>query len=458
MKRPLRLILFAFISLAVAFGSGCTGSKKLSKKAATLEDEGRYQEAARLYYESLQRNRDNLDARVGLGKTGQLYLDDKLADFGEQRRADQLKEAVYTYQDAELYKESVSYLGVELSIPTQYKLDYKAVLDEYLKKRYSEGKDLLASKQFEEAQKAFNEIEKLSPNYKDLEELKKVSECEPLYQEAKSEIAGGKYRSAYYKLTSILDMDPEYKDSKLLRDEALELGRFTVSVKPFDANGHSDIANWIEGHLLSELTSVNDPFLRIVQRENMDQILEEHELSSSAMVDGQTATQLGQVLGAQAILTGKVLSYSSNESSLRSKKEKAYKQYRVKLYNKAEDEHYYETRHKPIYYMRYYQSNEVKLAVEYKLVSLETGEVIFSEIFDKSTGDEINYSTYQGEITNLVPIRNNSPYTARSAVRQFQNSFRARRNLTPTSSLRENLMKNAASSVSRDVQSYLEQR
>src|SRR5690554_1092437 len=58
--------------------AGCTGSKSLAKKGAKLEEAGLYDNAALFYYNSLLRNSNNVDARIGLARTGQRVVNDKL--------------------------------------------------------------------------------------------------------------------------------------------------------------------------------------------------------------------------------------------------------------------------------------------------------------------------------------------------------------------------------------------
>src|SRR5690554_4858443 len=48
------------------------------KKGAKLEEAGLYDNAALFYYNSLLRNSNNVDARIGLARTGQRVVNDKL--------------------------------------------------------------------------------------------------------------------------------------------------------------------------------------------------------------------------------------------------------------------------------------------------------------------------------------------------------------------------------------------
>ena len=62
----------------------------------------------------------------------------------------------------------------------------------------------------------------------------------------------------------------------------------------------------------------------------------------------------------------------------------AYESYQLKLYNKEEQKYYYETRYRAVKYTEYYNTNEVSISFQYKAISLETGEVLFSKVVNKN--------------------------------------------------------------------------
>ena len=84
--------------------------------------------------------------------------------------------------------------------------------------------------------------------------------------------------------------DPAYKDASALRQECLTKGQFTLAVLPFTAaDKRSEMAGKAQAYAMTALSATKDPFLRLVDRENMDRILAEQRLSMSGVVDEQTA-------------------------------------------------------------------------------------------------------------------------------------------------------------------------
>ncbi|MCB0757668.1 MAG: hypothetical protein KDC01_04350, partial [Flavobacteriales bacterium] len=158
----------AIASILLLFAAACSGSKSYSKKAAKLDGSGLYVEAADMYLQSAVRNAKNIDAKIGLKKTGQMVLNDKLSAFFKAFSLGEDKAAVVeAYLDAENYRDRVQRAGVALEIPDSYTTDFKQVKGEYLVQLYTQGHELLEKKDYPAAEAAFAKIGKLEPGYKD---------------------------------------------------------------------------------------------------------------------------------------------------------------------------------------------------------------------------------------------------------------------------------------------------
>lgn len=89
--------------------------------------------------------------------------------------------------------------------------------------------------------------------------------------------------------------------------------RPTVAVLPFN-NGvigrtgmdYSNIGKGVEDFMITELS--RNTALRVVERANIQKILDEQNLGSSGRVDDATAARLGKIFGAKHMVTGGVVS------------------------------------------------------------------------------------------------------------------------------------------------------
>ncbi|MBX2972639.1 MAG: hypothetical protein KF797_06015, partial [Flavobacteriales bacterium] len=360
MRRHAHILVALFIA---AFLGACSGSKSFSKKGEKLEAAGMYAEAADMFLQAAQRSPKNVEAKIGLKKTGQMLLNDKLSTFFKQvAMGGERGAAVATYLDAKAYVERVGYTGVVLEIPDHYKADFEKVKGEHLIDLYNEGQALFEREEFAAAEKVFARIAKLEPNYKDANSLQSVAYLEPLYRTGKNELESGNYRKAYAAFTKVMDKNSAYKDTNALRQESLAKGQFNVAVLPFTAaDKKGSIASKVQAHAMTALIDLKDPFLKVVDRENLERILEEQRLSLSGVVDEQTAVRVGNLMGAQAVLMGDVVGYQEIPGQLRRSTKEGYESYRVQQVNKETGEKYYVTKYKPVSYTEYYQENKVVL-------------------------------------------------------------------------------------------------
>ncbi len=456
---PSRIHITA-VSLLVVLLAACTGSKPMAKRAGKLDQAGMYAEAAEMYLGAVQRNKQNIDAKIGLKKNAQLVLDDRLSDFfksvamGGDRRT-----AVNTYLEAMSYRDRVQRMGVMLEVPDHYKADFDRVKGEHLMDLYEQGQDLLERQDYGGAERLFAEIAKLEPNYKDANSLQAVAYLEPLYQAGMADLQAGLYRKAYDEFDRILKKDAGYKDAAHLRQEAVTKGQYSIAVVPFtSSNKRTDIASRIQAHVMTGLTQTRDPFLRIVDRENMERILEEQRLGMSGVVDEQTAVQVGNLMGAQAVLMGTLIDYREEPGQLRRGTKEAFESYRVQKTNKETGEKYFETRYRQARYAEYYQEHKVVVSMSYRLVSLETGEVLMSQVVDREAKDHMYYAAYDGNVDGLMPAKNGVVDLSGSARREMRALFAAPRTIKPITTLSSELLNTMSTAVANSIQQDLKNR
>lgn len=436
---------------------GCTGSKSFSKKGEKLDAAGLYAEAADMYLQAAQRNAKNVDAKIGLKKTGQMLLNDKLSAFFKHIATGGSKgEAVAAYLDATAYQERVRYAGVLIDIPDHYKTDFEKVKAEHLIDLYNEGQGLFEREEFAAAEKVFARIAKLEPNYKDASSLQNVAYLEPLYRTGKSELEAGNYRKAYAQFTKVMEKNSAYKDSNSLRQEALTNGQFIVAVLPFTSSDKaSGLPSKVQAHAMTALVDMKDPFLKVVDRENLDRILEEQRLSLSGVVDEQTAVRVGNLMGAHAVLMGNVVSYQELPGQVRRSSKDGFESYRVQQINKETNEKYFVTKYKPVRYSEFFQENKVVISLNYRLVSLETGEVLLSKVTEKQAEDHAYYATYDGNREALLPILNGQADLRDNARREMRALLNASREVKPIATLQTEVIRSSSTTMASTIEQEL---
>ncbi|MCB0760701.1 MAG: hypothetical protein KDC12_04190 [Flavobacteriales bacterium] len=392
-KRLLTLpLIFTVLLMA------CGGSSALTKKAIKLEDAGLNAEAAGMYYDALVKKSTNTDAKIGLKKTGQILLGQKLSDFSKARNFGTHKEAVYAFLEAQKYQEKVARVGVQLDFPDAYLQDYQIVKDQYLTELYEEGTIKLDEGRYSDAEKVFKEISQLDPSFKDADDLKEIAYVEPIYQTAVTALASGSYRTALSNFNKVENRRPGYKETRSLQARTLEEGKFGIALMSFEnSSTRRGLEAMVEAYVLEALTTINDPFLKIVDRDNLQTIIDEQTLGMSGVIDEQTAASVGQLLGARALVTGTVLNYTSQEGRTLSSERTGYEQYQVKRYDKVQDKQIIENKYREKKYKEYTRENKCSVTFQYKVVSLETGEILLTKMITKENSDMLHYADYDGE-------------------------------------------------------------
>jgi curli biogenesis system outer membrane secretion channel CsgG len=434
----MRTIIYSLSILMLSMMVGaCQNSKHFTKLAIKQEVAGLTNESANSYYTALLKNRSNVDAQIGMKKTGQLVLNGMLNDFAKQKNFGSNKEAVYAFHSAKDYYNKIKNAGVTLLIADFYETDYQNAKSAYLTELYEEGTSLLEEQKFEEAENKFKEVRKLDPNYKDSKDLADIAYLEPLYSKGKEQMQLGNFRAAYGQFELVIKRKATYKDANVLHQQCIQKGQFTIAIHSFEnASGTPGLDAKVGAYTLEALTSINDPFLRVVDREHMEAILQEQKLQLSGVMDQNTAVVVGELVGASALITGTVLSYSESKGTMRSKTRDGYQEYKEKVLNKEDGKYYYQSRYKPVKYTEYYNKNTCSVSFQYKLISLKTGEIIKTEIIQKTIDDEVLYGKFDGEITGLYPAHQNGPnlnVNEKRALNALMNGNQQMRNFSEVS-------------------------
>lgn len=113
---------------------------------------------------------------------------------------------------------------------------------------------------------------------------------------------------------SAQNLVPDYKDSVSRYETARQNAIIRVAITAFEdksgaGNRYGAIADILSDLVLGYIVQdeYNSEFVEIITRAQMDQVMREQELSASGLVDEASAARLGLLLGAQEILSGRIL-------------------------------------------------------------------------------------------------------------------------------------------------------
>ena len=391
--RRFALGLLALILLGAL--PACNGSKAFVKRGAKMEEAGMMPQAANLYYTAVVKKPSNIDAMVGLKRTGQVVLGQHIAAFDEAVAYDMRETALDAWHDAEAWDAKLEAVGVDLAFPEAKRAMYETVKNAHLDESYRQANILLEQEMFDEALAEFDAILQLDPTYQDAPALRNVAFCEPRYRAGVKAQEGERYREAHAALSELTNTDPDYKDASQRLSDVLEEGRFTVALVDFK-NGSSRLNLDVKIQSLVEqaLMGSEDPFLKVVDRESLALILQEQSMGMSGLTSGGDV-EIGNMLGAKALLKATITTCDHRQTRLMSSYQTGYEQYKVERVNE-EGKKYYETKYRQVQYRELSQDASIDITCTFKFISTTTGEVVSSNTLYGRASDNIRYITYGG--------------------------------------------------------------
>ncbi|MFN5091857.1 MAG: CsgG/HfaB family protein [Bacteroidota bacterium] len=445
-----RYTFFIFL-VSIVVLSSCHNSKYYTKLGAKQEAAGLTNEAADSYYTAVQKKRSNLDAQIGLKKNAQLVLNLKLNEFTQRNNFGTKREAVYAYQTAIDYKNRIAGVGVQLTVPDYQVSDFEKTKKAYLNELYEDGTKLLEESKFKEAENQFTEISKWDPSFKDAENLKDIAYAEPLYQKGIEEFNAKRYRASHENFSKVHDKKLNYKETEKYMEQCIQKGMYTMALMPFQNGTNVNGADTKAGaYILNALTTVKDPFMNVVDRENLQTILNEQKFQMSGVFSESNAVEIGKIAGAKAIITGTVLNHTVSNGQLRKVTRNGFESYQVQKVN-AEGKTYYDTEFKPVTYDEYYNYCEANVSIQYKLTSLETGGLLKTEIVTDKKKDEVLYVVYGGNGNNLYPANGNVVNTNYSDRNALKNMLNGRKNLADPQELANTIYIESATKIANTL-------
>ena len=320
-----------------------------------------------------------------------------IQEFDDLVLVNQPEAAIETWHLAEDYKRRLETIGL-FRRKRQYMRLSKTHLTTLQGSKY-----LLELEDFDAAFHVFKAIQKLNPDYKDVKQLSYVL-CEPRYRNAKQALTDGRFRSALAYTQEISRVQSGYKDVAKLRDDILEQGQFGVVLQPIkNETGIPNLGIEMERGIEAAMSKIRDPFFTLVDRDNLDFILQENQLRLSG-ITAENSSQIGRLARADAFVSAKVSNCRYHRSKLHKRAKTGYEAYRVRIKN-SDGISEYQTRFKEVTYHSYTQSAYLTLRLDIEMISATTSEVLFSRSITKTISDEVSYHLYPGNKENFYSTK-----------------------------------------------------
>jgi len=390
------VLLFAIFSL-----TSCDTPKSLTKKGDKFSEKSLYADACQFYMQALNKKGDFIEAKEGLRASGQKQVNIHLDNFFKSKNFGEERKAIYHYRDAFSLQGKIATYSIQVDIPQTYTSDYNTLVDDYVATNYDKAIDLLEEEKFAESENLLKEITLLKPNFKDVESMKNVATFEPIYRSANEFLELEKFRSAYYEFEKI---PASYKECESRKALALEAGLLSIGVMKFqNSTRQRGGESAISALITEELIQLDNPFIKIVDRQQVQTLIDEQLLGMSGQVSENTSAQAGALIGAKAMLNGKLVSYSKQEQAIQKSSKKGWLERKIRKYNEETEKYYYETVYDKIRYDEYYGNASVQVGFQFQLLSAESGEILLSKLININKNDELHFAESNYDYRNIVP-------------------------------------------------------
>ncbi|MBC8462163.1 MAG: SH3 domain-containing protein [Deltaproteobacteria bacterium] len=98
-----------------------------------------------------------------------------------------------------------------------------------------------------------------------------------------------------------------------IKPAEIDLSRYKkIAVLDFDGTQGKKIASYIESEI-SKVRIDQKPYFNLISRSHLDKVLKEQALHMTGAINPKTASKVGRILGAEAVITGSVNAYDSED-------------------------------------------------------------------------------------------------------------------------------------------------
>ena len=197
-----------------------------------------------------------------------------------------------------------------------------------------------------------------------------------------------------------------YKDCGIKFEFYRKLGTTKVAIFPFEYldqgyGSASSIGEEVSDNLKATFTRNKEDlaFVEIYTRDQLDGLVQEHNLNNTGIMDKQSVIKYGKATGVHLIITGKIYyveQLEPNTSSTDFQTEKSVKVGEKKVINSKgveRTEGVYEN--VTAYNIKYYKSSIVNIKAYYEVTDIETGQTLNSDQFIETEKDECTWETFR---------------------------------------------------------------
>lgn len=375
---------FFIAGLLMAALGGCTPYQSLMKEGAVFESGGLNRDALSTFEEAWEKS-GRAEARTSMRRVAQQMLNQQLSQARMACLAGEYERALAEYEQAFAFE--TQWQSLEISAGALAIDSHRECRTSFVNDLYRQAEEAVLKEEFDVADRIIDKLLRFDRNHKEAQYLSILCDVIPNYRSGQLALSLGQYRDAWVYFNEVCLLDPAYKDALELRALCAEKARVVLAYIPIETKGVSaQLVKNLSTAIKSAMLAMKNPFLQLVEREDLDQVLAEQLQGMQGTYSAEDAVAAGELLGARYLLTGEITSYTFNAGSRQGGEQKGYTSSLSK-----------------ITYMQYRRVNRLEATYRYKIVDAQSGRIYAAETIPFSLVDESRWAEYNGDTNGIIP-------------------------------------------------------
>lgn len=255
---------------------------------------------------------------------------------------------------------------------------------------YESAEQAVLNQQYNAAHTYLSQLYRIQPDNQEALYLTRLMEILPNYNKGVKAMELGLFREGFGYFKKVTDIDADYKDALSRLNQCREEASFTIAfLSKNKKNYNEQLNNSISAEIKKNIVNLNDPLIRLVDRDHLDDLLAEQQQMMEAGFDESSVAEAGQFLGAEYVVIGELVNYKETTGRLIPSEKKGWLGTSLKSAKTK--------------YMQYSQKRVLEGGFRYQLMNTETGEVIAAGNLPFCVDDEIHYAKFNGNNELLYP-------------------------------------------------------
>ncbi|MDN5213433.1 hypothetical protein QQ020_15290 [Fulvivirgaceae bacterium BMA12] len=427
--------------------------KKAYKQGLAFEERGELTLAMERYKAALYKNMYFSKAKIALKNCAEQRVEHLLSDYFVAREKREWEEAKQISQVVTHLREEMNYFSIDIELPAYQEDRFLDDDNKLLEEKYQKAQQEYQQKHYQKARDRLEAILEMYPAHDASSQLLASIDQLETEEKAVSAFKAGNYFLAYDLYSELLKSDPEHKDYIEHLNRSKVNGSMSVAIVDLTEAKNSQ-SKALKTAVLSEMTGWSHPLLAMIEREDLDLLVQEQKQAFTGLFDENTVAAPGLLKGVQQLLMIRLEDIQYNKLPSQTRQLTAYEMVESKVFD-GDGNWRVKTEFLPRQYTENLEQVSVTASLHFKLLEVQTGNILMAKKVAASIADEIVSANYTGNPSSLLPTRNDQIVQSGPYLENFRATFHQSKPLKTESQLYMELEAKLAADVAAGIKKSL---